>query len=124
VKAAATGSTDTARGTIWQYDYDLETAEISNKRVFVRNGDWHPDGICSDAAGSVYAAIYGGSRIDVFDYRGDLQGSITLPVPNPTSCVIGGEGDCELFITSAREGMTSDHIAQAHPCQGKSSSST
>lgn len=109
---------DTARGTIWQYDYDLETAEISNKRVFVKNGDWHPDGLCSNAAGSVYAAIYGGSRIDVFDHRGVLLNSIALPIPNPTSCSIGGIGNSELFITSARDGMTSDQIAQA-PLSGQ-----
>jgi len=109
---------DTARGTIWQYDYDLETAEISNRRVFVNNEDWHPDGLCSDATGSVYAAVYGGSRIDVFDYRGVLLTSIALPIPNPTSCSIGGMGNRELFITSAREGMTSDQIAQA-PLSGQ-----
>ena len=109
---------DTARGTIWQYDYNLATGEISNKRVFVRNESWHPDRLCSDTAGSVYAAIYGGSRVDVFDRRGDLQRSLALPVPNPTSCVIGGETDSQLFVTSACDGMSPEQLAHA-PLSGQ-----
>ncbi len=109
---------DTARGTIWQYDYDLLTGEISGKRVFVKKEDWHPDGLCSDGAGLIFAAIYGGSRIDVFDYRGDIQRTIDLPVPNPTSCAIGGDANDQLFVTSASEGMTSEDLSRS-PLSGQ-----
>jgi sugar lactone lactonase YvrE len=103
---------DTARSTIWEYDYDLQAGTISNKRVF-RKVDGNPDGLTVDRRGNVCAAIYGGSRIDIFSHRGDLVESIGLPVPNPTSCAWGGVDAKTLFVTSAFDGMTAEQRADA-----------
>lgn len=92
---------DTARNTIWQYDYDLESGSASNKRVFVKTGEDSPDGLCIDDEGNVIAVMFGNSCLQVFSPRGDLIERVDLPVPNPTSCVLAGD---TLLITTAFDG--------------------
>jgi D-xylonolactonase len=104
---------DTSRGTIWQYDYDLASGMPSNKRIFVSIPGGHPDGLAIDREGKVFAAMYGGSHVAVFDVRGGEAFRINLPVPNPTSCAFGGEGLNRLFITTAFDGMSEEAIGQA-----------
>lgn len=104
---------DTNRGTIWQWDYDLATAALANKRVFANLGDANPDGLATDTEGNVYAALYGGSAVTVFSARGDEVGRIELPVPNPTSCAFGGDDMRTLFITTASDGMDQEALRQA-----------
>jgi sugar lactone lactonase YvrE len=104
---------DTSRGTIWQYDYDVDSGMLSNRRVFVHVPDGHPDGLAIDREGTVFAAMYGGSHVAAFDVRGNESFRIDLPVPNPTSCAFGGEGLKRLFITTAFDGMSDEAIAEA-----------
>lgn len=61
----------------------------------------------------MFAAMYGGSHVAVFDARGDAVFRIDLPVPNPTSCTFGGEGLQQLFITTAFDGMPEEAIRNA-----------
>lgn len=106
---------DTARNTIWQYDYDVEAGVASNKRVFVKTGEDSPDGLCLDNDGNVIAAMFGSSSLNVFSPRGDLRERIDLPVPNPTSCVLA---ESVLFITTAFDGL--DHEQrQKFPLSGQ-----
>jgi xylono-1,5-lactonase len=96
---------DTARSTIWIYDFELETGTPSNKRVFAKTSDGDPDGLCSDNQGRLYAAMFGGSRVDVYSERGDVVDVIEVPAPNVTSCAIGGADQGTRFITTAFDGM-------------------
>lgn len=102
---------DTSRGTIWAYDYDVETGMTSNKRVFVKNSDWSPDGLCMDRDGNLLVAVFGGSRVETYFHRGERLGDIELPVPNVTSCDLAEDGT--LFITTAFDGMSSESRAKA-----------
>ncbi|GGG21542.1 MULTISPECIES: SMP-30/gluconolactonase/LRE family protein [Rhizobium] len=77
---------DTARSTIWQYDYDPQSGKLSGKREFVTVDNGNPDGLCADDRKRVYAAISGGARIDVFEPDGQRIAVVALPVPNPKSC--------------------------------------
>jgi sugar lactone lactonase YvrE len=94
---------DTHRGTIWAYDFAIETGAIANRRVFVRKDDWHPDGLCTDQAGRVLVAVYGGAGVEIYSHRGELVDMVDLPVPNVTSCDLRPDGT--LFITTAYDGM-------------------
>ncbi|TNM60283.1 SMP-30/gluconolactonase/LRE family protein [Aliirhizobium smilacinae] len=105
---------DTARNTIWQYDYDTETGVALNKRVFVKTGEDSPDGLSLDNDGNVIAAMFGSSSLNVFSPRGELLRRIALPVPNPTSCVLAGNA---LFITTAFDGLD-DEQRQKFPLSG------
>lgn len=109
---------DTNRGVIWQYDYDVETASITNKRVFANLGDANPDGLTADSEGNIYAALYGGSAVTILSPRGDEIGRIELSVPNPTSCAFGGDDMRTLFITTASDGMDEDALRR-YPYSGQ-----
>jgi len=106
---------DTHRGTIWMYDFDGEAGAISNRRVFVRKDDWHPDGLSSDLEGKVFVAVYGAGRVEIYSHRGDLVDRVDVPAPNVTSCSPGPEG--ALFITTAFNGME-DADRQRSPLSG------
>lgn len=108
---------DTARSTIWQYDYDPELGKLSGKREFVVVDDGNPDGLCADDHGRVYAAIYGGARIDVFEPNGRRIAVVAVPVPNPTSCTIVPGKPNILYITTAYDGMDDDERAK-YPLAG------
>ena len=109
---------DTSRNIIWQYDYDLSSGSLSNKRTFVRVDGGSPDGICTDSKGRVLAALYGGSCVAVYSPRGGLVEKIALPVPNVTSCCFGGKDLRTLYITTAYDGMDAAAREQ-HPLSGQ-----
>lgn len=106
---------DTSRGIIWEYEYDVETGCASHKRVFVKIPDGNPDGICTDDAGNIVAAMYGDACVKVFSVRGELIKSIDLPAPNPTSCALNGS---KLLVTTAFDGM-SEEARQKSPLSGQ-----
>ena len=56
---------DTHRDTVWAYDYDLDTGEATNERVFLDFGPLpgHPDGACVDEAGCYWIACVTGGKV-------------------------------------------------------------
>ena len=76
---------DTALGTMWQYDYDVNSGTPTKRRIFLHLLDRHPDALAIDHEGTVFAAIYGSSHVAAFDVRGIVALRVDLPVPNPTS---------------------------------------
>lgn len=99
--------TDSLRRVIYEYDYDLVTGQIGNRRNFVKvpKGDGVPDGLCVDSEGFVWSAHWDGWRITRYDPEGEIERVIYLPVQRPTSCAFGGPKLNQLFITSAWTGL-------------------
>lgn len=93
---------DTHAGTVWAYDYDLATGGVSGRRPFavVPIEDGVPDGVAVNVAGQVVVAIWRGARLDVFAPDGRRDGTIPVPVRNPTSCAFGGADLRTLFVTT------------------------
>ncbi len=99
--------TDSGNRTIYRYDYDVETGEISNGQTFVTltdNNDSVPDGMTVDAAGNVWTALWGGSCIRQYSADGELLRQIDLPATQPSSVIFGGERQNKLMVTSAAVG--------------------
>lgn len=107
--------TDTARQTIYAYDFDLERGEIANRRTFVvvPEAEGKPDGLTVDAEGFVWCAHWDGWCVTRYDPAGKVERVINLPVPRPTSCVFGGEDMQTLFVTSARIRLSAAQLADA-----------
>lgn len=93
---------DSLTRTVLCYDYDLETGEARNGRVFVEFGDipGRPDGACIDIEGCYWVAAVRGSAVLRFTPRGDLDLSIDLPVTKPSMVAFGGSDLGTLFVTS------------------------
>ena len=93
--------TDTLHGTILSYNFELESGELSNKKIFATFDRGHPDGSTIDTDGCVWNCRWGGSCIVRFTPSGKVDQIIEMPVQNITNCVFGGKDMKTLFITTA-----------------------
>lgn len=110
---------DTPNLTIYRCDYDVATGDVSNQQVFfvVPEGMGRPDGATVDSEGNYWSAQYAGSRVLCISPQGELLRNIELPVTNPTMPCFGGPDLKTLYITSASQKMTPEHLAE-HPMEG------
>lgn len=88
--------------TVWRYDIDMASGELSNKRVFIDTSGvpWRVDGATFDAEGFYWGALVGGGAVARFDPDGRLDRWIALPYRYPTMCNFGGDGLDTLFVTT------------------------
>jgi sugar lactone lactonase YvrE len=110
---------DTFRRVILAYDYSAAAGTIANRRVFARTveADGYPDGMAVDAEGHVLVAFWGGWKVIRYDPDGKIEREIPFPVANPTACAFGGKDLDELYVTTARLGLTPEQLA-AQPTAG------
>ena len=109
------------------FDWDEDGGMISRRRPFVTlaAGDGVPDGLCVDADGFIWVALWGGSAVRRYRPDGTLDREVRLPVTQVTSCAFGGPDLDELFITTAAGGLTEEEpmagaIFRYRPgCQGR-----
>jgi sugar lactone lactonase YvrE len=103
---------DSTGNTIFQYDFDLESGGIGNKRVFLdtRGLPWHVDGATFDSEGYYWCALIYDGAIGRFDPIGRLDRLIRLPVQHPTMCNFGGDNLDILYVTSGRRFLTEDEL--------------
>lgn len=97
--------TDSARHTIYAYDFDLAAGALRNRRPLVDLSaeGVAPDGLSVDTEGRLWSALWGGWAVACFNAQGRELHRIRLPVPMPTSVAFGGSG--RLFVTSASVGL-------------------
>jgi sugar lactone lactonase YvrE len=111
---------DTPTRQVMAYDYEPRSGWIGNPRVAVTVPEklgW-PDGMTSDLDGRLWIAMWGGAALTVWDpSTGALLEKIAIPAKNVTSCVFGGLEQNELYVTSARKGV-SDADLTAYPATG------
>jgi sugar lactone lactonase YvrE len=98
---------DSPRGVI----YEVPAAAPENRRVFANVEGGSPDGIHVDAEGRIWNAVWGGSRVDVYDRAGALLLSIEVPVSQPTSVLVH---DGHVYVTSATEGLAAPTPYDGH----------
>lgn len=100
-------------------DFDSERGTVRNRRPLVELADTPgvPDGMTVDADGGLWVAIWGGAQVRRYDSEGMLTCIVEVPVPQPTSCAFGGPDGMDLFITSARLGLSDADLA-AYPLSG------
>lgn len=73
-----------------------------------------PDGMCVDADGYLWVAIWGGGCVMRFAPDGSSAGQISVPCPQVTSCTFAGQDLRTLVITTAAEGLTTGHEILEH----------
>jgi sugar lactone lactonase YvrE len=69
-----------------------------------------PDGSCTDAAGYLWNAEWGGQRLCRYAPDGSLERVIAMPVTRPSCCTFGGARHRTLFVTSARYNMSPEEL--------------
>lgn len=99
---------DTPTRSTTVFSWDPKRGLHDSRTLFTLDADdpaAGPDGLCVDADGNVWTAVYGGSRVECHDPSGRLVEKVDLPVTNITACTFGGTGLNQLFITTTRENV-------------------
>lgn len=105
---------DTPTQRVKAYDYNHATGEIRDERTVVEipKNDGSPDGMTLDAAGNLWIALHGGGVVVCYDpATGEALHKIKVPCPQTTSCAFGGKDLSTLYITTAREGLSGEQLA-------------
>lgn len=104
---------DTPTREIKAFDYDLPTGSIANPRVAFKVSEqlgW-PDGMTSDTEGNLWIAMWGGAEVTHWNPNtGTMIGRVSVPALQTSSVVFGGRDRNELYVTSARVGMSEDSL--------------
>ena len=110
---------DSLTQRIDQFDYDLSTGAIGNRRAcaVINPADGCPDGLTVDAEDGIWVALWGGSALRRYLPDGTLDRVLRLPVTHPTTCAFGGPALEDLYITSATIRL-SDEQRQQQPLGG------
>ncbi|NYT36840.1 SMP-30/gluconolactonase/LRE family protein [Allopusillimonas soli] len=103
---------DTPTKKIMVYDFDPDDGVPSNPRVFrdMHDHPGRPDGSTVDVDGCLWNAEVHASRVVRYTPRGEIDQIIELPVSGVTSCAFGGPRLDTLYITTARQGLTSEQL--------------
>ncbi|MEU2910666.1 SMP-30/gluconolactonase/LRE family protein [Streptomyces massasporeus] len=88
--------------------FDHADGRISGRRTLaeIEESAGFPDGLTVDAEGCVWVALWQGSAVRRYTPDGELDRVIELPVPLVTACAFGGVGLTDLYVTTARVGLT------------------
>ncbi|MDP8977412.1 MAG: SMP-30/gluconolactonase/LRE family protein [Actinomycetota bacterium] len=103
---------DSPTGGVDAFDYDPDTGAVAGRRRLtdVAGPQGIPDGLTVDAEGCLWVAVFGGGRVQRHAPDGALLDTVTLPVTQVTSCAFGGPDLDELYITSARQGLSEEAL--------------
>ena len=110
---------DTMTHRIDAFDVDITSGTIDGRRPIVQipAGDGMPDGMCIDAEGCLWVALYGGGGVHRYRTDGTLVARIEVPADQVTCCAFGGPDLGDLYITTAAQGL-SEAQRSAEPLAG------
>ena len=115
--------TDSLAATIWLFDYDRDTGDLTNQRPFVELDKAHglPDGMTVTTDGDVWTARFNGSSVCRFKSDGTFVEKIDLPgATQITSLIFAGEELSDMYITSAgasKKPDTGEHAGSLFHCR-------
>ena len=110
---------DTGRGTVDRLELDPASGAVVDRAtvVSVPPSEGLPDGLTVDADGHLWLALWGGACVRRYTPDGELDRVLELPTDLVTSVTFGGADLAELFLTTARDGLTPAQVA-AQPLAG------
>lgn len=106
---------DTPTREVTTFDYNNEHGDISFQKIAVKipEGMGSPDGMTIDQEGMIWVAHWGGARITRWNpLTGKLLDQVHIPAKNVTSCAFGGKNLDELYITTARDGLSESELSE------------
>ncbi|WP_297693663.1 SMP-30/gluconolactonase/LRE family protein [uncultured Eudoraea sp.] len=111
---------DTAVYEVWQFDFDVVKAEISNRKTIFKIPVAYggADGMTIDREGMLWIAHWGGGCVRRWNPEsGKVLEKIEVDAPHVTSCCFGGKDLKTLYITTARSGMSEKDL-NSYPLSG------
>lgn len=111
---------DSEEHAVFSYDYDLQSGEISNRRILfeIPETDGVSDGMCIDSEDNLWVALWGGRRIEARSgIDGRLLAVIEVDASHVTSCCFYGDSLDRLFITTSGNGLNGEHDGCLFTCK-------
>ncbi len=105
---------DSPTRRIDRFDVDPADGSVHDRRPFVALPDdtpGFPDGMTVDADGCVWVALWDGWAVHRYTPDGRLDHVLEMPVARATACAFGGPQLCDLYITTARAGLSEAQLA-------------
>lgn len=99
---------DTGRRRLELWRFDVERGvptELITAITFSASAGG-PDGLTVDAEDCAWVCLWGGHSVRRYAPSGDLLQVVEIPAFNAASCAFGGEDWGDLYITTARYGLT------------------
>lgn len=111
-------SVDSAPGVVWVRAYDATAGTVGPRREWLRITDGVPDGLCVDADGHLWIAIWGAGQVRRYTPDAEPAGIVEVPAPHTTSVAFVGADLDRLLITTATADLTAQQLA-GHPDSGR-----
>lgn len=107
---------DSARATVWAWDFDPASGSIENRRVLIDTTELGgvPDGAAVDIEGCYWLTVPRTGKIVRYDPQGGAMRTITLPTDLPTCVTFGGPNLDILYCTTAVLGRGEAELAGQH----------
>lgn len=104
---------DTGTHAVSAYDADPAGGSIGNKRTLHQfpHGHGRPDGGCFDAEGCYWVCLFDGGKVVRLSPEGDIVAQVDLPASRPTTITLGGPDLRTAFVTTARNGLSDEQLA-------------
>lgn len=105
--------TDSGRRTIYAFDLDPATGELSHRRVWIRftAADGYPDGMTFDDQGFVWVAHWGAACVSRLTPDGHCVRRVALPTPEISNVCFAGPTLERMFVSSASPAGSSSEQA-------------
>lgn len=104
---------DTPTFKVSAFNYAKGTGVLSKKRTIINisKSDGYPDGMSIDNEGMLWIAHWDGWQVTRWNpTTGKKLAAFKLPVSRITSCTFGGEYFDDLYITSAKIGLSEEEL--------------
>lgn len=98
---------DTPTQCVAAYEVDESSGAWRRTRTVAEVSGGSPDGMCLDAEGGLWVALWGGSAVHRYDSEGRLDAVIEVGTEQVTACGFGGDDLDRLFIVTSRLGLGS-----------------
>lgn len=110
--------TDSPTRQIWCVDYPA-SGPLGRPQPFAKlaDDDGVPDGSAVDAQGRLWTALWGAGCVVAFDAQGQEVQRVQVPARHTTCPAFGGAGLAQLFVSSARTGLSPEALS-AQPAAG------
>ena len=98
--------TDSERGTIYRFDYDRATGDLSNQQTLIEipKSEGVPDGLTVDNEDYIWSARWDGGHLYRYSRDGEEVMRIELPTAKVSCVTFGGENYDRMFISTAKDG--------------------
>ncbi|MBZ5489014.1 SMP-30/gluconolactonase/LRE family protein [Halomonas aquamarina] len=106
--------TDTPTGQVMRWALDENGWPVGEPECFAdfSTHAGSPDGAVMDSEGCLWLSLWGAGEVVRLDEKGQIIGRVALPVDQPSCPVFAGDDLKTLYITTAREGLSSEKLAE------------